>query len=739
MKKLLAMILTLAMLLSLTACGGGETRDPGLIGGLATTAAGNRNLTGAEELEYIAVYGAAPDSMDAASSVGAGNGRFWQMSHQYEQGKSTLFIASIAATGGFYERHPYEFKKHHSAETLSPIPGEEDGLWLTETVYTPSEAGYGTYDAMYIVRVNAEGKEVARTDVTRWMPDESTLSYGYMNGAATADGKYCVYFDECICLFDGDGQLLFEIEVDPVSDDEPEFALTADGRIAVMMDVGFVPTLFLVDESAQTLQSLGGQNLAYDPMHLASGDEFHDLYIFHKEIYGLDIETGERTRILRLADVDIDFNDVVSILPDGVSETGAPKFGCYENYNWNITPSCLQQRVAGAKKEIIELAVISIDLDLQDAIIEFNRRNTEYRIDYTEYRTVDDPTGLTGMALAMTTGDMPDIVDLSGLPENSYIRNGALMDLTPLMEADENLAPANLLPQIRTALTHHDGGIYGLQPDFTMNTMYTRYSTAGETDNWTYADVNEIFDGGSFQTPVAKGNREGYVLTSLLQRMTQKCVDLETMTSTFDSDEFIAFLEFAKRFPDTTFDDETDAEEYLEDGSALMLQGSWTFLSRFMDLRQRFGEDLQVSGIPGVGTMAVLDHRLAITSGCDNVEAAWSFLRHYMLRVEGENSPFAIPVLTAEYEDYVETQRAYYVNNADTVIRNGQPLYQPTEEDYAAWEALVADADMMQRSDSSIYSIVNEEFKTYMDGSRSASDTAAVIQSRVAIVLAEQG
>ena len=97
----------------------------------------------------------------------------------------------------------------------------------------------------------------------------------------------------------------------------------------------------------------------------------------------------------KLVDVDIDFNDVVSILPDGVSETGAPKFGCYENYNWSITPSCLQQRVAGAKKEIIELAVISIDLDLQDAIIEFNRRNTEYRIDYTEYRTVDDPTGLT--------------------------------------------------------------------------------------------------------------------------------------------------------------------------------------------------------------------------------------------------------------------------------------------------------------------------------------------------------
>ncbi|MEA4824596.1 MAG: hypothetical protein VB111_10855 [Clostridiaceae bacterium] len=83
------------VLLFLVSCA--PTSDSSQIAGLAGTTA--LAITGNTTLRYTAVYGATPDWLNVSSSAAAGNGRFWQTAVRYENGKNTLFIASIAAEG----------------------------------------------------------------------------------------------------------------------------------------------------------------------------------------------------------------------------------------------------------------------------------------------------------------------------------------------------------------------------------------------------------------------------------------------------------------------------------------------------------------------------------------------------------------------------------------------------------------------------------------------------------------
>ena len=733
MKRMLALTILALFLFGLTACGKAQQGDVH-IAGLATTAASQAG-SGNDELTYVAVYGSAPDWMRGVSNASAGNGRFWQVTSQWELGDNTYFIASVDAAGGFFERHPYVFQKDHFPNGIAPIPGEKDGLWFVESVSSYSDYAGLTYEAHYVVRIDADGKVIAREDITR-LVNEDTLHF--ITGIADNAGRYCVYLDENLCLFDADGTLLLNVETDPCNN-YPELALTADGHIALMLQVNTVSTLYLLDENASQLQSLGPMNVAFTEMHLVPGDEFHDLYLFDKILYGFDMETGEKTQILRFADVDINENDLVRIIPNGVSDTGAPKFGCYEIYGSKASPISLEQRAAGIKKEVITLAVTTLDYRLQEQIIDFNRRSLDYRIDYTEYATAEDPGGLTGLSVAMATGDLPDMIVLDNTPEYSYIRKGLLLDLTPFMEADEELTPGSFLPNILEMLKSSDGAIYALTPGMRAETMYTLKSAVGDLSSWNFSDVNAILDANpAFTQPIA-GATDVYGAQRFLNDLIGQYVDWDNLTCDFTNPEFLAFLDFARRFPPAgSLSEDVESVEYFAEGDALMFNDFMVDMMSFMDMRSRFGDDLQATGFPGSGTIVNLPGRVAITAGCGNSEAAWSFMHDYMLSVQGEDVLANVPVLKAEYEDYVDYWRNYYITHADT-IANGKPLYQPTESDYAAWDAMMEAAVNPLRYDTDVFTILNEELTAYLEGKRSAAETADIIQSRVSLKLAEMG
>ncbi len=720
------MLIVISLLLLCAALSGCAKQDAApQIAGLQTTAAEPVALTGDEELEYCGVFGTAPDTIHTVSGVQASDGRYWQTGSRREGGSYIYYLCSFSVEGGFFQRHPYAFPKDCSALIWSPVPGKTDTLWIVETAWN---SDIREYDSAHLKLVDADGKVLADKDVTNIDFNQDGYSHPYL--LADERGVWLWAYD-ILYRFDENGERIFSVPLEK-GYNEPSLALMSAGQLAALIYDASGAAVRVLNEETKTF----GDPIKVSGKNAAPGDDFYDLYVWDKMLCGLDLETGTETKILRLADVDLDENRLEILTPYGVSDTGAPQFACYEGFGSTPTPCVIKQVPAGLKKTVLTMGVLYMPYDLRQQIIQFNRKNLDYRIDYIEYQDINNTNGRDAAAFALTTGQIPDLIDLYGLPADSYVEKGLLEDLSPYMKDDAKVNPGNILPQLLPAL-EKDGAFYGLTPSFRLTTAVTLKSQAGDTTGWDYPDVLRILDAHPQMTqPVARMSRQ-YGGERFVEIEAAKHIGKDDCT--FDSEAFAAYLEFCRRIPDRTYPEDVESEEYLDDGEALMqLWSDFFSLRMFLDLREIFGEDLQVSGIPGIGSIVSLDHQIAMTTKCAEKDTAWSFIRQYVLSVDGSQAAFEIPVLADEYQEFLSYTRQNYTENYENgVINNGKLVYLPTDADFAAWDALMQDIVRMPRYEEGVYDIIREEVTAFLEGNTSAQDAARVIQSRVKIAVAE--
>lgn len=96
-------------------------------------------------------------------------------------------------------------------------------------------------------------------------------------------------------------------------------------------------------------------------------------------------------------------------------------------------------------KTILTYATQYLDYDERNKIIDFNKKSTKYRIeikDYSEFNTAEDyQAGLTKLNTEIAAGNVPDLLNVSGLPIQQYGAKGLLEDLWPFIEQDPRSGP----------------------------------------------------------------------------------------------------------------------------------------------------------------------------------------------------------------------------------------------------------------------------------------------------------
>ena len=97
---------------------------------------------------------------------------------------------------------------------------------------------------------------------------------------------------------------------------------------------------------------------------------------------------------------------------------------------------CIRDR----PKTTLSLACNYLDYDVRRAVLDFNRKNAEFRIevrDYSQYNTDEDyGAGLTKLTTEIGAGSVPDILLTNGIPMESFAAKGLFTDLWPFIEAD---------------------------------------------------------------------------------------------------------------------------------------------------------------------------------------------------------------------------------------------------------------------------------------------------------------
>jgi len=792
MKRILALLLTLALMAALfTGCtkdktASNEKTQPGGASGQSETES---------KTAYQANFLKLPEVLDTVqSSVFTDGALFLAAMDPSEETSQEV----DEATGAVYGYRSYvstlyrEDLKTGAIETL-PVPVEGCGQ---PQVNALSKAADGSLwavcqtfeqqpqDGEYIwsfVHYASDGSvlETVRADFTGSGLNVSDVYLQYL-AADDAGHLICADYSGTIYIFDEAGRLLKTLSQDGTYGD------------LATLDKGLTGILYYDDSGKQVFTEIDPETLDWgETISLGVGawNVFADpadgrlFYFSNGAIYRYDLQTQEKAKIVTLLDCDLDASELVNICP---SESGDMQvLLCTQNGGVDRSYSLCTLHAVDAstlpEKTVLTLATLSLSQSLRQQIAKFNRENDACRIevqDYSQYSEVvaspgsytkDASSAITKLNTELLAGNLPDLIDFTAteLPTAQYAAKGFLEDLLPYLQADGTLSEDKLNGNVLRALKT-DGKLYQMPTAFSVIGAAGKHEIVGGYDAWTLDAMHDAMqklpaDATVFNVDYTKDS----AVFSCLASSFSQFVNWETGTCSFDTDAFKTFLRFADSFPAefdaTNFDFDDYSSDYRRVGQKQQLLANIAF-SGFDDIYyqlEAMENDADFVGYPGYtggfGCGFLPQGSIAMTTACKDKDAAWGFLRT-LLSEDAQLAQSAFPMLNTAFDkkaaeaiqqDYVTDETGEPVLDA-----NGQPIrvisytigfynetvdvYAVTEEQFRIVKDLIDSMHSVYSFDESILSIVSEECAAYFAGAKTIDETAALIQNRVSLYMAEQ-
>ncbi len=772
MKKLsrtIAVLLAVCLLCGILA-GCGSNGEPGAE---ATDNAGGT--------VWVPEYTALPDELGGGVNSAVMNSEYIYFSASVsstdeetgeETYRSAIFKASTDGTScvelpGFSGSEPDEGMLGGTSISCLALAPNGD-LWVVENIYAyhyelgGATVDEGTEGAEYVDdgstyvfrRLGTDGEEIssftldsAVTEASDWFSVDSLV--------CDADGN--LFFSDgngVIHAYDAEGNELFTLaDLDWVD----HIITTADGSAAASSNGQSGYEIRLIDTAAKGWGKT--VTLSDYPENLYSGGgDYYFLYNVSGMLYGWNADTGAGEPILTWLDSDIDSYSLQSVrlLDDG-------SLFCVES-SYNSGKSSIiklteQPKSSVAEKTELTLASMYLSQNMRAEIIDFNKTSDSYRIvatDYSQYNTDDNySAGLTKLSTEILSGNVPDIIDVTSLPIDQYAAKGLLEDLYPYLDADAELSRDDLVPSILSAM-ETDGKLYQASSGFYILTVIGLKDKVGSQMGWTLQDMMDCLAEQPEGTDLFSTNMTQTDMLSVMCYMNMgSFVDWDTQSCNFNSADFIQLLNFCSMFPKTfeyseaTY--ESDASR-IQSGKQLLLM---TTLSNFQDYQMysaMFGGDIMFKGFPvesGIGNTALLDDGLAISSTCQNKDAAWSFVRRlFTEKYQAENwdlptnrNAFDAALKKATTPTYTTNEKGEQVEQSTGGVGWDDfyiDLYAVTQEQADGINELIGSVSRLANYDESIINIVSDEAASFFAGDKTAEETAQIIQSRVAIYVSEQ-
>jgi ABC-type glycerol-3-phosphate transport system substrate-binding protein len=444
----------------------------------------------------------------------------------------------------------------------------------------------------------------------------------------------------------------------------------------------------------------------------------------------------------------------------GIYPEGADFLVLYRNGD---TAGLLRLTRTEVEKRVITMARLESNHINTDLIDRFNAANPEYYLVSRSYGSEDE------LHLDILAGDRPDLLSGMCVSTEIYAAKGLLADLYPYLEQEPELA-ADLVPSVLNALETGDGKLTQLCPDYILYTCAVLKRYAGDADRWTLADMERICAENPELT-LWGAERGKKLLDVLLCGILDRFANLEKQELHFDSPEFIAFLDFLQEMDQRaqSFSGSYD----FGDGDFLLCVENFTsvagpalsgsisgFAQAMAQLDAKPGlEELRFIGFPtegGTGCRIYATSLFSVLSGTGNEDAAWTFLRWTLEDEVQETLTTYIPIrksvleaqLTQAGEGTPETVVTRYRDPAGAAAGTNTETYTVTipavpgltEEELDLFRDLLDRAEGLYQ-DARIhpcYELIYRECAGLFNGQKTAAETAASIQSKMAIYLAER-
>lgn len=811
-KRLTALLLCAVMALSLAACGGGDTSaKPGKAEATPTPEfayASEYKTVELGENDWFNPYCVTDDGFYGTMSVVTGQrdleeGETLEWEGQLDIREEQMF--RLGFDGSLTRMEGYE------APAYTPTEGREGGCYLRTMTVLPeggflqlvevneswndapegvekeSEEWYNYYqyeEKQFIRIIDADGRELSMVEMdVQPLIDELGYFYPYQI-AVTEDGMLLAGGEGGLYAFDAQtGEYAFKFD-ENVSWVERLIPLPDNGIGAVFyLERGM--EFAVIDTETRSFGESIPVNGELNRAVGGSGD-YLLYYTNGTNFCGLRAD-GESEKLFNWISCDVNSDDLnyYSVRADGTVVGLLNEYNEKTEQNTTSIVTVTKHPYSELpQKQVLTLATQGLGWNDRRAIIAFNRSSKDARIevlDYSEYTDYEkdfdeegngEAGGLVKLRTEIMAGNMPDILDLSGMPVRQLAAKGLLTDLYPLLDADTELSREDLFPNVLAAL-ENDGKLVSTASNFYIMTTVGSSRVVGDEPGWTYQELLdalatmpegcEVFD--------IYTTRDQVLQYSLSLDM-NKYVDWNTGKVNFDCQEFVDMLQFAARFPEKfdyegyEWSQEDDSGKRIMAGKQMLMP---VYLSSFDDINYYqyiFGGDVDgytFVGFPcseGVGSMISVQSGYAISENCADKEAAWQFVRTFLTEDYQDQYSYQFPTNVHSFE----TQRTKAMTPEYEKDENGNIMLDPetgeklqishggmgwneddyvefyalTEEQVAKVDELIADTTRLFDSNNAIFQIVKEQSAAFFAGQKSAEDVAKLVQSKANIYVNEQ-
>ncbi len=640
--------------------------------------------------------------------------------------------------------------------------GPEDAL------NTEAEYQYYHVDQRYdIVVLDTDGTEISRAPVD---VDASQTYMNTYNNVCDEAGNLLSSMDTQLVAVAPDGSIAYTI---PSQDYISSLVRFSDGSVGAMISGMNGMELRKIDTAAKSFSE--AITMPGNVWTLLSGDEQYDFYYTSgMYLYGFHLGEENAEEVLNWLSCDINGQaldtSAINISPDGVIRGVVTE---YANDSVDTQFFTIDKVPADSvpQKQVLTVAQLEYfpDYDLTSKIVRFNRSHDNVRIeykDYNQYNTENDMTaGMTKFMTEVMAGNLPDILPTKQLPYKQLAAKGLLEDLYPYMDKDPGMSRDDFFPNLLTAL-EVGGALYQIVPAFSVETLSGAASIVGDTPGWTYDEFYEaLAKMPEGCTPLDPYVTRDAVLSSLLYADMDNLVDWSTGEVHFDTASFKQLLEFAKQFPAEYNWEEHETSESTSDllaqGRQMLTQTYLYSLDSVLWNDVSFGGKTTYIGWPtsnGVGSIMQFDNGYAISKNCANKEAAWEFLSG-MLTVEAQQQVYSIPanrnvfnqkleeIMTPTYRKDAQGNFILDENGEKIPVSRGSfygadgqehDVFAMTQEQADGVISVITTCTKVANYDTSIYDIVNEQAQAFFAGQKSVDDVCRLIQSKANIYVNEQ-
>lgn len=623
-------------------------------------------------------------------------------------------------------------------EAVLPVPTNDEaqitnfyitdsGCWVMRRIWHTEDADDGQWYGEFTLEFwdNAQNCLVSMPIDENFGLGESGLSYAGIHAAP--DGTPLVKTEQALYWLDDQANVIATLPMDGIC----SLCASADGTLYLYKESG---AIYPIDWDSHTLMEP-----LFTPRYdenLCSGSLGYDFFLVSNQtLRGLKFSEGTVTELVNWTDCDMGGMVYgVSMLDENTLLVQAGDYLLMERVPVEELPEKTVVHMAYGLGEGLRgftWQQTSGGLLEQD-ISTFNLTNGTYRVEVKEF--VDT----TDLNLLFAAGDIPDLIywnynDATAL--HSYGKKGYLADLTAYMDADPELNVSDLMPNILAGCQNPDGSIYQLPVSFTTWSLRGSRDYVGTEPGMRFSQLYDLAQTLPEDMMIYSADRHT-ALWMFLEPALGNFIDLDAGTCDFHNGEFESLLLLCRDFFPLEYDStNTSASLYeiegLVSGEILLQWDSYHTGGAFYaadSLPEYEAAGILSIGYPGVGGNGTVIRTNATYSICEDAPqgaGAWEFLRTLL-----------------DYDTQVDRAFFHYSVFTDAFLAGQKQLQQTdcpsTDEALEAANEIVMNAVMPTLMDNDLLAIVLEESNAFLDGLRDFSTTADILESRITIYLSEQ-